>query len=91
MGKRTHSVFDGDKWGVDQAEDYETISGRGKVAELTPKKCSCDDPDRKKKTDKLKAEELKDELKGMLDIVTSRGGRVGRRPRLPKRLPHLPK
>lgn len=81
--------FDGDDWGPRQEADYRTISGPGKLAVLTPKDCACDDPDRKKKTEKLKAEELKDELKGMLDIVGNKGGRGGRRPRLPKKLPNL--
>ncbi len=77
--------FDGDPWGSLQAESYELISGEDKLALLTPTICSCDDPDRKKRTEDLKAEELKDELKGMLDIVANKGGRGGRRPRLPKK------
>lgn len=81
--------FDGDPWGEGQELDYRKIAGKGKLAELTPKKCSCDDPDRKTKTEDLKAEELKDELKGMLDIVANKGRRGGRRPRLPKKFPNL--
>ncbi|MGX9731007.1 VRR-NUC domain-containing protein [Janthinobacterium sp. TB1-E2] len=81
--------FDGDPWGSLQAESYEIISGEDKLALLTPTMCSCDDPDRKKRTEDLKAEELKDELKGMLDIIANKGGRGGRRPRLPKKLPNL--
>ncbi|PWF40545.1 nuclease [Massilia glaciei] len=81
--------FDDDDWGILQAESYEIISGRGKLALLTPKMCSCDDPDRKKRTADLKNEELVDELEGMLDIVANKGRRGGRRPRLPKKLPNL--
>jgi len=80
--------FDGDSWGVRQAEDYETISGKGKLAELTPGKCACDDPDRKKKTENIKNTELKDEVRGIMDAIASKG-RGGRRTRLPKKLPNL--
>ena len=79
--------FDGDPWGARQAEDYETISGEDKLAFLTPTMCGCDDPERKKRTEDLKTEELKDELKGMLDIAGGRGRRP--RSRIPKKLLNL--
>ena len=82
--------FDGDPWGEGQEAAYRSISGPGKLVELTPAKCSCDDPDRKKRTEDLKTEELVDELKGMVDIIANKGGRgAGRCPRLPKKLPNL--
>lgn len=81
--------FDGDPWGKLQARDYERISGEDKLALLTPAMCSCDDPARKKKTKDFKAEELKDELKGLVDIIANKGGRGGRRPGLPKKFPIL--
>ena len=81
--------FDNDDWGTLQAQSYQRISGRGKLALLTPTMCNCDDPDRKKRSEDLNTEELKDEMKGMLDIVGNKGGRGGRRPKLPKKLPNL--
>lgn len=85
--------FEGDPWGKLQARDYEIISGRGKLAELTPATCSCDDPDRKKKTDELKTRELVDEVKGMVDLIADKTGHGAgrRRPRLPNKFPRLPK
>lgn len=82
--------FDGDPWGEGQEAAYRLIAGPGKLVELTPANCSCDDPDRKKRTEDLKTEELVDELKGMVDIIANKGRRGGgRRPRLPKKLPNL--
>ena len=83
--------FDGDPWGEGQEAAYRLIAGPGKLVELTPKKCACDDPDRKKRTDDLKTEELVDELKGMVDIIADKTGHGSgrRRPRLPKKLPNL--
>lgn len=80
--------FENDKWGPEQATDYSKISGPGKLAELTPGKCSCDDPDRKKKTEKLKDEVLKEDVLEALDALANKG-RGGRRSRLPKKLPNL--
>lgn len=80
--------FDGDKWGEFQEADYETISGRGKLAELTPGDCSCDDPDRKKRSQLLKNTQVKDELLHALDALAG-GGRRGGRGRMPKKLPNL--
>ena len=80
--------FDGDPWSEGQELDYRKIAGEGKLAELTPSDCSCDDPDRKKRTEDLKNQELKDEVMGMLDIAAG-GGRRARRPRLPKKVPNL--
>jgi hypothetical protein len=79
--------FDNDNWGVDQADDYETISGEDKLAELTPKKCSCDDPDRKKTSDELRNQEMMAELLHTLGGISGRGGR----PRGSRKLPKLPK
>lgn len=82
--------FDDDPWGEFQAQDYETISGEDKLALLTPGHCSCDDPDRKRRTDQLKKDELMDELSGIVENLGSgRRGGSGRRPRLPKKLPTL--
>lgn len=80
--------FDGDPWGAGQELDYRKIAGKDKLVELTPKTCSCDDPERKKRTDELKTEELKDELIGIMENFGGRRG-GGRRPRLPKKLPSL--
>jgi hypothetical protein len=80
--------FDDDTWGSLQAEDYEKISGRGKLVELTPKKCACDDPDRKKRTENIKNTALKDDVLEALDALASKG-RGGVRRRLPKKLPNL--
>jgi hypothetical protein len=80
--------FDDDTWGSLQAEDYEKISGRGKLAELTPKKCACDDPDRKKRTENIKNTALKDDVLEALDALAGKG-RGGVRRRLPKKLPNL--
>ena len=80
--------FDGDDWGTRQEADYRTISGPGKLAVLTPKDCACDDPDRKKKTQNLKNEVLKEDVLEALDALAGKG-RGGRRSRLPKKLPNL--
>lgn len=79
--------FDGDQWGNLQADSYEIIAGRGKLVELTPEKCGCDDPDRKKKYEELRNAERMQELMNTLEGIG--GGRRGRRAprRLPKRLP----
>ena len=79
--------FENDPWGEFQAKDYETISGEDKLALLTPKMCSCDDPDRKKTSDELRNQEMMAEL---LHTLAGFNGRGGRR-RGPRKLPKLPK
>ena len=80
--------FDNDKWGFGQENAYRTISGPGKLATLTPEDCSCNDPDRKKKTENLKNEVLKEDVLEAIDALAKRG-RGGRRTKLPKNLPNL--
>jgi hypothetical protein len=83
--------FEKDPWGEGQARDYEKISGRGKLVELTPKECSCDDPDRKKTSDELRNQEMMAELFHKLAGINGRGRPPrGLRNKLPK-LPKLPK
>ena len=84
--------FDNDSWGVGREIDYRKIAGEGKLVELTPKKCSCDDPDRKKKSDELRNQEMMAELLHTLSGISGRGGRrrgPRKLPKLPTKLPNL--
>ncbi len=66
--------FDSDSWGVGQEIDYRKIAGEGKLVELTPKKCSCDDPNRKKTSGELRNQEMMAELLHTLGGISGRGG-----------------
>lgn len=79
--------FDNDDWGEFQAVSYETISGEDKLALLTPKDCSCDDPDRKETSDELRNQEMMAELFHTLGGINGRA----RPPRGSRKLPKLPK
>lgn len=85
--------FDDDVWGREQAESYERISGRGKLVELTPVKCSCDDPDRKKRSKDVKTEEQQDiwlrSVESLSSQGSSGGGKPPKLPKLPKKIPNL--
>jgi hypothetical protein len=85
--------FDNDVWGREQAESYERIAGRGKLVELTPAKCSCDDPDRKPKKPAVEEGPRALEWMDIVEAVANAqpgggrgGGRGGYRP--PKRIPN---